>query len=73
MDEEDELAHFAKKFTPTKERTRYGSALKSSATSIFRSASRRSWKVGEGAAGNDENDGRASNKSDEMTKSIEKS
>ena len=55
--------------TPQKDRTRHGSALKNSATTGF--GSRR--KSVNSRAGNDENDGKASNKSDEVAKSPEKS
>ena len=55
--------------TPQKDRTRHGSALKNSATTGF--GSRR--KSVNSRAGNDENDGKASNKSDEFAKSPEKS
>ena len=50
----EDLSQIMKKITPAKDRTRYGSALKASATSIYRSGSKRS-------SVNDENDGRASN------------
>ena len=64
MQEPDEdWAQIMKKITPAKDRTRYGSALKSSATSFFKSGSKKSSIIGQ----NDENDGRASNKSDEAT------
>jgi len=55
--------------TPQKDRTRHGSALKNSTTTGFGS---RKKSVNAGA-GNDENDGRASNKSDEVARSPEKS
>jgi hypothetical protein len=55
--------------TPQKDRTRHGSSLKNSATTGFGS---RKKSVNNGA-GNDENDGRISNKSDEVAKSPEKS
>lgn len=55
--------------TPQKDRTRHGSALKNSTTTGFGSR-RKSANYG---ASNDENDGRASNKSDEVAKSPLKS
>jgi len=64
QEEEEDWGNFIKKITPAKDRTRYGSALKSSGTSFFKSGSKRSSVI---ACQNDENDGRASNKSDEAT------
>jgi hypothetical protein len=44
--QEHDWAQVMKKITPAKDRTRYGSALKSSATSFFKSGSKRSSVVG---------------------------
>jgi hypothetical protein len=67
--EEEDLAKYVKKMTPQKDRTRHGSVLKNSATTGFGSRK----KSVNGGTGNEENDGKASNKSDDVARSPEKS